>query len=395
MHYPITELKIPGIYISTSDMDSPDDYPSSNAALFPDLQLLSQLFTISDTLSVLDISATSIGPDGAACFADLRNVLIRDLRMEGCDLGPAGADKIGEMLYHNNSIVSIALNGNDIKDNGVEKLVYHLSRNVKLQHLDLGQNEITAVGANHLRRLLANDHPALTSIELSYNPLKDEGVHAILSSLTVTMVHIGLTLVDMTASSYPIIGASLDKTKSISFNQPEEDCEVISDCLASTTVLKQLDLCGNGNFLAGHKMLTAIRQSDNIETLTLFELFIKVIDITKLLEYSKTIRQLTIRSHDLSSLDLQLIAKSLTVSNSLKKFQYYDFNLDQATTLKFLEQLKQAYTVEEITLGVSHKASGDYQFLGDVEKCVQQINHARCANGVSSLLKVEIVNWFN
>jgi len=54
--------------------------------------------------------------------------------MARCKLGPTGADKIGEMLYHNNSIVSIDLSDNDIKDSGVERLVYHLNKNNKLQH---------------------------------------------------------------------------------------------------------------------------------------------------------------------------------------------------------------------------------------------------------------------
>ena len=61
--------------------------------------------------------------------------------------------------------------------------MYHLNKNNKLQHLNLEGNEITAVGANHLRRLIATDHPTLTSIELSCNPLKDKGVLVILSLL--------------------------------------------------------------------------------------------------------------------------------------------------------------------------------------------------------------------
>ena len=389
--YPIVELNINWIKVqSTSDMVSTGDNPNSNVTS-THMALLSQLFTSSNTLSVLDISGTDIGPEGAACFAYLRNVLIRDLRMGVCRLGPIGADKSGEFLYHNNSIVSIDLNDNDIKDSGVERLVYHLNKNNKLQHLNLCGNKITVVGANHLRRLIATDHPTLTSIELSHNPLKDEGVHVILSSLTVTMEHIGLRGVHMTSSSCPIIGASLNKIKSISFDLHDDDYEVMS--LANTTVLKQLELdiySDSGN----HKMLSAIRQSDNIETLKLHYSFINewVADITKLLEYSKTLTQLTIISRQQPPQDILLIADSLTVNNSVKTFKYGDYDMDQTTTIKFLEQLKQAYTVEEVTLGVSVVACyRDYQFLGDVEKCVQQINHIRSTKGVSSLLKVEIV----
>ena len=109
-----------------------------------------QVFTSSKILSYLDISYSHISPEVAACFAGLRNIFICDLKMAKCSLGPTGANKIGEMLYHNKSIVSIDLSNNDIKDTGVEKLVHHLKNNNTLRHLNLEHNSITAVGANHL-----------------------------------------------------------------------------------------------------------------------------------------------------------------------------------------------------------------------------------------------------
>jgi len=138
-------------------------------------------------------------------------------------------------------------------------------------------------------------------------------------------------------------------------------------------------------------MLSAIRQSDN-EILKLEYWSIKgwVADITKLLEYSKALTQLTICSNKQPTQDILLIADYLIIKNSVKTLKYGDGYLDQTTTLNFLEQLKQAYTVEEVTLRVSVKANNDYQFLGDVEKFVQEINHIRSTKGMSSLLKAEI-----
>ena len=396
--YRIVELKIRATnFLSVSDMDCPADHPNANktSTHLTHIQVLTQLFTSSNTLSVLDISGTDIGPEGAACFANLRNVLISDLSMAGCKLGPTGAEKIGEMLYHNNSIVSIDLSSNDIQDSGVKRLVYHLNKGNKLQHLNLWGNKFTADGANYLSTLISSDHPTLTSIELSGNPLRDEGVRVILSSLTITMEHIGIWMVDITPSSCPIIGASLKNTRSFHFDLPYDcPCEVVSDGLANTTALKQLDLYIRSDSV-NHMMLSAIRQNDNIETLKLKYWSIKewwVVDITKLLEYSKTLTQLVITNWGQLPQNILLIADSFAVNNSVKTFKYGDEYMDQATTLNFLEQLKQAYTVEEVTLGVSDEAVSDYQFIGDVEKCVQQINHIRSTKGMSSLLKVEITN---
>ena len=73
------------------------------------VQIISQLLTRSTTLRVLDIGSTDIGCEGAACFAGLRNIRLHDLRMARCNLGSAGADKIGEILHYNRSITSVDL----------------------------------------------------------------------------------------------------------------------------------------------------------------------------------------------------------------------------------------------------------------------------------------------
>ena len=78
--------------------------------------------------------------------------------MAHCKLGSSGADKIGIMLSHNSSILSVDLSHNAIDDSGVERLVYHLRDNNTLQCLDLRGNNLykkTSLGAllNHLREI--------------------------------------------------------------------------------------------------------------------------------------------------------------------------------------------------------------------------------------------------
>jgi len=57
------------------------------------------------------------------------DISLHDLNMEGCGLGVAGADKIGELLYHNSSITILRLGNNNIEDDGLERLAYYLSKN--------------------------------------------------------------------------------------------------------------------------------------------------------------------------------------------------------------------------------------------------------------------------
>jgi len=87
----------------------------------------------------------------------------------------------------------------------------------------------------------------------------------ILSSMIVTMEHIGLRGVNMTSSSSNIIAATLHKVKSISFDQLD-DCEGICDSLANTTVLKKLKL-SKVNTITMY--FSAIRHNDSTEKLQL------------------------------------------------------------------------------------------------------------------------------
>ena len=95
--------------------------------------------------------------------------------------------------------------------------------------------------------------------------------------------------------------------------------------------------------------------------------------------------QLSITSWSQSPQDdiLLIAAESLTVNTSVRQFKYGCNSMDQTTPLTFLEQF--TYWRKKHKEGVS---SSNYHFLGDVEKCTQQI---RCTRDISSLLKVKIV----
>ena len=358
------------------------------------LNIWTEIFTANNTLRVLDFTKTTVTSELATCLGALRNIKLNHFGMKHCRVGNKGIiDKIGEMLYHNNSIVSVDLSYNSIEDDGVEKLVYHLSHN-NIQHLNLGYNDITVIGAGHLIRLIAADYSTLTSIELSYNYfLGDEGVNEILSSLTVTMEHIGLRRVMITSSSSHIIAPTLHKVKSIGFDQLD-DCELICDGLANTTVLKKLELgCVSGSF--GDNYFSAIGRNVSIEKLQLDNVTDEhATNIAKLLEQTQTLTEMTIIMKRLrispSSQVLLQLANSLTVNKSVKILKYCDRQMERATILEFLEQLKQADTLQELYFAIVD--NGDDQFIHNVEKIVQQINHVRSSRGVTSVFKVNIAS---
>ena len=222
-----------------------------------DMQSLGQMLTSNNTLSVMDISYNDIGPDGCQYLADCRNISLNKLIMCRCGLGVSGADKIGIMLCHS-SITYVDLGYNSIGDVGVEKLIEHLKTNKTIKHLGLYDNDITSNGAYHLRKLFSLNHTTVNSIELSRNPLKDEGVDLMLQSITINMEYVGLYNTGI-ISSCSSVSTVLHKIKSIDFTLPD-NCDDISDSLANTTMLEELNL-RDGSDTAYHTMIRALTET--------------------------------------------------------------------------------------------------------------------------------------
>ena len=92
---------------------------------------------------------------------------LQELGLAHCKLGSCIADKIGIMLSHNSSILSVDLSHNGIDNSGVERLVYHLKDNNTPRSVSRFEscNKITILCALHLREVVNT----LDCIKLSPN----------------------------------------------------------------------------------------------------------------------------------------------------------------------------------------------------------------------------------
>ena len=354
-----------------------------------DMQSLGQVLACNNTLSVMDISYNDIGAD---YITDWRNISLHKLIMTGCELGDSGADKI---VSHNKSISSINLGWNSIGDEGVEKLVEHLKCCNTIKCIDLSYNSITNNGAIHLSKLLSCNDTTVNSIALGDNSLIKEGVDLILQSITITMEYVGLSNTEMTPCS--TLSKALHKIKSISFTPPD-NCDSISDSLADTTVLEELQLY-NGSDIAYHTMISGISRNNSIkklgfhggqlhhQTLAYFVEFMKI---------NKIITELEIPDMGIFTNDHLALADMLTVNTSIKKMTIYEFydeerECDLSLVLKILKQLKHNYTLEVLTPGISLYSYGsDDPFIRDVETLVEDINNIRQSHGVTTPLHVKL-----
>ena len=353
------------------------------------IQLLQQSLSNNNTLIVLNISRNGIGPDGCQHLANVRNTSLNELIMWGCDVGVDGADHIGKLLLHNKSITSIDLSGNHIKDNGVNILVEYLITNTTLKHLYLKDNGITSIGAGHLSKLFTCNPCTVNNIILTGNPLGDKGVDLILQSVTTPMELVGLDNTGMTLCS-PSLCMALHKIQFIKFTLPD-NYNSISDSIANTTMLKGLWLYKGSN-AAYNTIITGISRNNSIKSLFFNDGDLdhqSVINLAEVIKVNKTITTIIIIRVVISSVsDYLLLSDAVAVNTSVKNMiiGMSGNPLDKPQSLQFIKQLKHNHSLELLVLNGLYEAED--QFNRDVEMLVEEINCTRQHHGVNTLLYV-------
>ena len=357
--------------------------------------LLANLLMLCNTLHVLDISNFKIQSEEALYFAGCRNILLRDLRMRNCELGPVGADKIGEMLAHNISIISIDLSGNHICDKGIERLVHHLNKPNSVQCINLSDNDITGVGVGHLRELLATNS-TLTSLNMSYNKLEYEDIYLFLNSLSNTMEYVGLYgykfIPKAIAAAY-----ALHKVKSFGFiYDPSHDSESLDISTPVISVIQHLEVYVqhmHSEFINNthHKMIEVISQSDNIQVLKInYRAMLEPMEILQKLstyvKQSHSLKELAIYVYKSSCQLAMDILKLFTVNTSIKKFKCIGI-LRSVSLLEFQELLTElSDALEELALDIDFKMEN----MESLVETLQEVNKVRSIKGVTNPLELQV-----
>ena len=366
-------------------------YPISELCFISDaittnIASMCKLLTHSNTLRVLDISGNKIRAERATFLGDCRNILIQDLRMRNCRLCSVGADKIGEMLAHNKSIISIDLSYNRICDKGIEGIVHHSKNGSTLQSIDLSYNGITAVGIGHLRELLVTTS-TLSSLDISYNELKYEDICLFLDSLSITMEYVGLYGYHCIPKAIAAVCA-FHKVKSFGFvYYPSNDS--LDTSKSVITGMQQLEVDIDG--IKDLRMIAAISQSADIQVLKICNIRYMssemLLSLSTYIQKTQSLKELVIMgvSKYCPTTD---ITKLLTINTSIKKFKCAGRGLVHLFSLLEYQELLRRLpdTLEELALNIDiHLSKGDLQNLVETLK---EVNQLRTMKGAFNSLQV-------
>lgn len=155
-------------------------------------------------LKHLDISAVSLGCDGAALLGEgLKvNQTLQCVDVAYNMIEAEGSGALGEALKINQSIEKIDLSGNSMCYDGLSKLCDGLKSNQELKKLIIGRNSLSPACGTLLAQLL-KCNSRITTLDVHNNPL-DHGVVAIFESLHWNRSLKKLVLSDCVASGVPV-----------------------------------------------------------------------------------------------------------------------------------------------------------------------------------------------
>ena len=138
-------------------------------------------------LIILDLSQNQAGPDGAAALGELlaeqtkSECGLQTLRFDANAIGDKGAGQLASGLATNRSLKALHLCRNEVGCEGAGQMAPALAQNATLESLSLEWNQIRADGCRAL--LGACRDAAVTQLDLGWNGVRDEACAAIAAAL--------------------------------------------------------------------------------------------------------------------------------------------------------------------------------------------------------------------
>lgn len=131
------------------------------------------------TLRELDLEGNQIGPDAASMLVEQlaeNNRTLECINLAWNELGEHGANELADALKKNESITNIRLDGNMIGSGGAISLAKALDYNLTLSSMTLTNNQIEDAGAFAFASALGKPTCRLQTVEWQENPIEANGL---------------------------------------------------------------------------------------------------------------------------------------------------------------------------------------------------------------------------
>eukprot|EP00985_Skeletonema_marinoi_P014347 scaffold7266_cov121-Skeletonema_marinoi.AAC.9 len=282
---------------------------------------------------------TDLGRSFKSLVPFLRNnSSLRDLTLIGFNIELQCARNIASLLGQQSSLKCLSFEEADLGDEGLLKIAATLSTQPQIQELNFYANNIGRNGSVALGNVLEElRNPNLATLDLGYNDIDDEGLHALVAGLINCRNLTSFCLSDnelITEAGLKSLSAlfqsdhcRLECLDLDGLNMDNDGVAVLSTGLASLPTLKKLDLSSNRIGDQGLQALVGLVNCCNIEDLS-FARNVLAVSVSGLRSLGETVQRATrlkslnLRSNAINDEGLQALADGMTTRCSLTKLDF-------------------------------------------------------------------------
>lgn len=202
-----------------------------------EVERLSRALTNNTVVKSLRLANNEIGPQGSVSITSIlrTNKQIVYIDLSKNQIGTAGAIEIAGGLHENQTLKVLKLNENNIGDEGLANLSRNIPVNGCLTCLELMSNSFGAEGLAALSETLQRGAPRLSSLNLSWNAIDNDGMTFLADGIAgnSNLTSLNLSMCDLTA----------------------DEVKILAEALQANTSMQSLDLSGNKINWEGAKFL--------------------------------------------------------------------------------------------------------------------------------------------
>ena len=296
----------------------------------------------SANLTHLSIAGNTIGDDGVQLFSMVRFKHLIHLNIGNVGMTEVGACVLGDWLECNNSLQSLAIDNNNIKDNGLTKILNTIPST--LVRLVASHCNLTCNGAKNIVETLRITN-TLKHLIIDKNPIGDDGISVISDNLhnNQTLIQLVVDHCEFHSKGAESVGRMLKvnktlKSLSISNNPIGDDgLSAISDTLHNSQTLIQLDVSHCEFHNEG------------------------VRSVGKMLEVNKTLKFLNISSNPIGDDGISAIASGLmtNTSTALIELGIHNCEIHSEGIKSFVDVLEKNKTLRRIVISQNLNHIGD------------------------------------
>ena len=363
--------------------------------------ILKQIMNISK-LKRLNISGNNISDEAANNIGDVlsHNTKLEELNLSCNSLQAAGAIKVFNSMKEIVTLKKFSISKNSITDEAIHYLVPILSRNTKLEQINLSYNRLQAAGIVKVLKEL-KDITALKSFSIYNNRITDEvanGISAVLSDDNGDAVLSGIKAT-LSNSNNEIEQIDLSEIKTTI-------ALLVLKEMSNTSTLKQFSMRNNNiSHKAAKDVAVILSYSNTLEELDLTCIDLQLSGAMEIFSEMKNVsnlRRFKINTNTISDEVAKNIAVILSHNTKLEELELScnHFDLQTTSAIEIFNGIKRIFTLRRFSISNNSISNFAADYLAEVlshstslEELELSCNTLQ-AEGAASILKA-MESFFN